>query len=287
MKNTPALVLLLFLVIFLAGCLPQTTPAYYTSPLDINANAYHPLPLRSDSVRSAFYTHFVFTGGGANQDLRDNVYGFSGSLHRGQNFGLLSVYYGAGLTLGSYDVGNYYRVDYSNIYVPPLQQDTISHITGRPYFFGAYGFNGGAAIVLPSPGGVGEFRIGVETAFQNEFGNYLQFRKSLPDSAIDILATNHWTKTIGGFMEFLVKGRRNGVIFGYKISAGGSFISPGTYQGDQRDKGPFYFSNTFHLSRERVTGFVQLNVGNFATAFQTGVIYRLGKNQRPGPREKP
>jgi hypothetical protein len=262
---------------FLSGCFPQTQPAYYSSPMDINSNYYHPIPLRSDSVRSAFYTNFVFSGGGSNKDMRDGIYAFHGGLHRSQNLGIVAVYYGAGLALGSYSVGNYYRIDYSNVLFGPLHADTVSHIPGHNYFFGAYGFNGGVAIVLPSPMGFGEFRIGFETAIQNEFGDYLQFRKSLPDSAIDILATNHWTKTVGGFMEFLTKGRRNGITFGYKISAGGSIISPDTYQGDERSRGPFYFSNTFHLSRGHITGFFQFNFGNYTNTVQTGFNYRLGK----------
>jgi hypothetical protein len=262
---------------FLSGCLPHTTPAYYSSPLDINSTYYHAMPLRSDSVKSAYYTHLAFTGGSSNKGLRDGIYGFHGGIHRSQNLGIVELYYGAGLALGSYHVDNYYRVDYHNPLFDPLQADTVYHIPGHSYFFGAYGFNGGIAIALPSPAGYGEWRIGFETSLQNEFGNYLQFRKSLPDSAIDILATSSWTKTVGGFMEFLGKVRRYGTTFGYKISAGGSIISPDTYQGDQRIKGPYYISNCFHISRQHITGFWQINFGNYTTTFQTGVNYRLGK----------
>ena len=75
------------------------------------------------------------------------------------------------------------------------------------------------------------------------------------------------------------KRKRNGTTVGYKISAGGSFISPRTYMGDQSEKGPFYFSNTVHLSRGKVTGFCQFNFGNYTTTFQTGVNYRLTKSK--------
>ncbi len=279
-KNlAPCLFILLF---FYSGCIPETQPAYYLSPLDINVHSYHAIPLRSDSVKSAMYTNFTFTAGTANEGGSDVLYSFRGGIHRSNNFGLFQAYYGAGLALGSYHVGDYYRINYSGggFSIPPFS-DTVSHIPTSNNFFGAYGFNGGINIAIPSPGrSLGEFRIGVETAIQNEFGNYLAFRKSLPDSAVDIVATNHWTKTIGGYLEFLARRRRNGTVFGYKISAGGSFISPDTYKGDKSINGPFYFSNTFHLTRGKVTGFCQFNFGTYEATFQTGINYKLGGRRK-------
>ena len=264
-------------MLFCSGCIPETQPAYYLSPLDVNSNYYHSIPLRSDSVKSALYSNFALTGGGSNDQWGDHLFAFHGGVHRSHNLGILQAYYGAGLALGSYQVSDYYRIKYSGGLYNPGISDTLYHTPASNQFFGAYGFNGGLNIAIPSPKGRGELRIGIETAFQHEFGNYLAFRKSLPDSAVDILATNQWTKTIGGYMEFLAKRRRNGAVFGYKISAGGSFISPDTYRGNKRINGPFYFSNTFHLTKGKVTGFCQVNFGTYTGTFQTGFNYRLGR----------
>ncbi len=44
-----------------------------------------------------------------------------------------------------------------------------------------------------------------------------------------------------------------------------------------------YFSNTFHLTKGHITGFLQFNIGVYAANIQTGVNYKLGKklNHRP------
>jgi hypothetical protein len=272
---------LLVFVVFFSSCIPETQPTYYLSPMDVNANYYHAIPLKSDSLKSAVYTSFAFTGGGSNKRLMDGLYAFHGGIHRAHNFGIFQAYYGAGIALGSYQVKDYYRVDYPGYnYGGPYYADTVFHLPASNNFFGAYGFNGGVNVAISSPRGYGELRIGMETSLQNEFGKYLSLRKSLPDSSIDINATNSLTKTIGGYLEFLGKKRRHGTTIGYKISAGGSFISPRTYTGDQSEKGPFYFSNTFHISRGKVTGFCQFNFGNYTTTFQTGVNYRLTKSKK-------
>jgi hypothetical protein len=200
---------------------------------------------------------------------------FQGHLQRGQNFGHFQAFYGAGLTLGSYHVANYSL----NYFVGLPIRDTIIHINPESdHFFGAYGINGGINLVVPLPRG-GEWRaIGIETAFQREFGSYLNFRKSQSDTSIDILATYNWTKTIGIYTEF-VWVRRSGTELGYKISVGGSIVNPGNYQGDKNADVPFYFSHIFHLTRGKVTGFCQINFGSHTDSFQFGLNYRMGGNR--------
>ncbi|MBS1915975.1 MAG: hypothetical protein JST87_06830 [Bacteroidetes bacterium] len=249
-----------------AGC--AVSHSYYQSPLDVNVNSYHAVPLRSDSVKSAVYGSANFLAGESNYQGRDNLMGFQANIYQSHSLGLVNAFYGAGFSKGSYHVGEYYGTKSNNY-------DTTYHIAKSSQSFGAYGFNGGMSFALPGPRERGEFRIGFEAALYKEFGNYLSYRQSLPDSVADIIATSGWTKTIGGTMEFVSKHRRSGTIFSYKVAVGGSFVSADNYRGAQSADVPFYFSNTLQLTKHRVTGFAQLNFGKHQSSFQMGFAYRL------------
>jgi hypothetical protein len=261
-------------VFFYCGCSPRTIPAYITSPFDVNSNYYHSIPLKSDSIKSAVYTNFAFTAGSSNYS-GDELYAFHAGIHRSHNFGKFQAYYGAGLALGSYNVENYYRVKYTGGIYTGYTADTLGHIPSSHNFFGAYGFNGGLNYVLPFKHKRGEWRFGIQTSFQNEFGKYLSFRKSLPDSVIDILATDRWTKQVGISSEWIR--RKRSVEMGYKIAAGLSFPTDSHYIGDSSHGKPFYISNTIQLTKGKITGFCQVNAGSHTTTFQTGINYRLRK----------
>ena len=209
--------------------------------------------------------------GGANYQYRDDLYAFHLGIHRSHNLGHFQAYYGVGLTLGSYEVQQYDGYFSSP---PRYIRDTVVRIPASKDFFGAYGFNGGLNYVISNERS--EWRVlGLETSIQNEFGRYLNFRKSIRDSAIDILATDNWTRTLGIATDFVVK-RRRGTEVGYKIAIGESFVSSDSYQGDSSHSKPFYFSNTFHLKKGNVISFIQLNFGNKTASFQMGVNVRLG-----------
>lgn len=275
-KLTPSLIAILF---FYNGCIPRTQPAYYLSPFDVNSNYYHAIPLKSDSINAAAYANLSFSAGQANAQSGDQLYAFHSNFHRSNNFGKFQAYYGAGLTLGSYHVADYYRVKYSGGgFGGPLYSDTIYHLPSSHDFFGAYGFSGGLNFALPFKHSKGEWRFGIQTSLQHEFGKYLSFRKSLPDSAIDILATDNWTKQIGIATEWVK--RKRSVELGYKIAVGWSFPSGSNYLGDSSYGKPFYITNTIHLTKGKVNGFCQINVGNHTTTFQTGVNYMLCKKSK-------
>jgi hypothetical protein len=200
----------------------------------------------------------------------DYLYAFHSSIQRSHNLGNFQAYYGAGFALGSYNVTEYYRVKYPVGINSPFPVDTTYHIPSSNNFFGAYGFYGGFNFVHAFTKRKGEWRLGVETSLHNEFGKYLSFRKSLPDTAVDILATYISTKTIGGYMEWLWKRKRSGNILGFKISGGTSIISPGTYKGIENSSSPFYFSGAFHATKKNITWFSQFNAGLNTFIFQTG-----------------
>jgi len=243
--------------VVLVGC---TTPSYYTSPLNNTTQYYHAIPLRSDSVKSAIYTNGNITIGSA-EDGRDNVYAFNGNINRSNTFGSFQAYYGIGFTIGDYTIQ---KLSLTSITIPPTDN-----------YFGAYGFSGGINVVVPFGDKGSEWRIvGIETSIQNEFGDYLQFRKSNVDAKT--IESDNWTKTIGGYSE-IVWNLQDGYQFGYKLACGESLVAANNYGSYAV---PFYVANTFHFARENVIAFAQINIGTYANSLQLGIDYRISKKRR-------
>lgn len=279
MKKTaiPFLNLLLAAIPFLfGGCIYSS---HFQSPFYGTSEPYHVIPLKSDSMPSATYASGVFTEGGANDGLRDNVFSFTGSIYRSHNFGHFQGWYGGNVALGSYNVGNY---SYYNDARPRRLSDSLP-ATARAgdRFFGGYGAGGGMDFVLPFGRG-SEWRVvGVSFTLQKEFGDYWRFRKNLPDSMADVIFHNNLTGVMGFSTEFVFRTRHS--VIGYKLMLAGDIINgQGRYKGyDSLYESVPFFQQSLSLTQNRFTGSFQLNVGNHILNAQLGVSYRLEPKRRP------
>ncbi len=273
-KNYTFLLLIVSIVVFFSSC---SSSAYFYSPSNATSVPYHAIPLQSDSLKGATYASGIFNVGGANQDWRDCVFGFQGRIHRSNNFGNFQTFYGANISVGSYHIAEFYDVDHVNYYP---YDTTVYHNYAENTFYGSYGFNGGINVVVPTRHG-GEWRaIGIETSLQKEFGNYYTFRKNLGDSSATVIFRKNVTGTVGLYTDIIAKSR-HGAEFGYKMSWG-FMLNPESDYSHIYSKNSInpvaYFSNTFHFTKEKVTGFVQINLSNsYAGNIQFGVNYKLGK----------
>jgi hypothetical protein len=260
-KTAPYLLALIFI---LQSC--STTYQNFVSPLESTALHYHDIPLQADSLKTATYFSGIVSFGGTTAS-NDFFYSFQASMHRSYNLGIIQAYYGAGLSAGSYHFDQFY----SSMYPGPSYQRM------SPKFFGSYGLNAGVNLVFNF--GAFEWRaLGVEGLAYNEFGEFLNVRKSAPDSITSVRETNSMTKSLGGTTEFLWK-RKRGTVFGYKMAVGGFFVASKNFLGIENYERPMYFSNTMHLTKGNVTAFWQLNFGSYISAFQMGVNYRLEKRK--------
>jgi hypothetical protein len=259
---------LLLLSLVLTGCVHQS---YFLSPFQANNHAYKTLPMVSDSTRNTTYASGSLSGGGANQNLRDGLFSAQGSVHRAHSFQKIQFHYGASLVAGNYHIkgDNYW------IYQPGQGPVARYSSSGNRFFAGA-GVFGGVNLVIPFQTG-SEWRvIGVETNYQQEFGDYVSFRRKLPDSAVNVVMRDRYFQTIGLTTNVIKRFRRSGNSFGYKF---GFYL--GTSRARRFDSNlgthvlPAYASNTFHLTRQRITGFAQINAGLYAMNFHTGINVRL------------
>jgi len=257
--------------------------AYFLSPQNANTNPYHAIPMKKDSLKSAVFAGASFFHGSANDRGADQVYGFQGSLHRSNNFSIFQAYYGANLSLGSYQVTDYYN--YGRGYGYPNPYDSAIHIPGAGCFFGSYGVSGGINIVVTHQHRTkyrhSEWRIlGIETSLQKEFGKYSEWRDKLPDSAAEIILRKHFSAYLGLYTEWIWTNRHKTEV-GFKIGLG-TDLNPGSSYSNYYYYRPYIlplycFSITYHVTKARYTGFMQTNFGTYATNFQIGLSYRLGK----------
>lgn len=259
--------ILLVSISFITGCVSQ---GYFLSPFQANNHPYKAIPMVSDSNSKSQYASAAISIGGANQSLGDVVFAFQGSVHQAHTFRNVQFFYGANVV-----AGNYYMQPSYSYYQGGMNPGMPISSRGNRFFAGVGAF-GGADLVIPFATG-SEWRVfGIETNIQKEFGDYQSWRRKLPDSVVEVVTRQNYFHTVGFTTNVIKKMRKSGNTFGYKF---------GVYFGTSRTKRldvyygnhllPFYISNTLHLTRQRVTGFAQINAGSYAVNFQTGFNVRL------------
>jgi len=264
MKKLP--LLLCPIALLFASCAEYN---YYQSPFTSNSNPYHAIPLQSDSISGATYINTSVTVGSANYSWKDVLIGFRTAVHRANTFGNFHLYYGANVAVGSYNVS-------TDIYTDPNTSNATLHGGGR--YYGGYGFNGGFNALVPLRNG-GEWRvIGLEGSAQREFGDYLNFRRKIPDSAVGVNYKDDWMGTVGITTEIIAR-RRSGATFGYKLGIGMGISSTRNYA-TYSTYTPTYVSNTLSFGRDNWLAFCQINLGTYTGNFQFGVNYRIGARKK-------
>jgi len=284
MNRNSTLLFLLILFVF-SSCARKS---YYLSPFNGNAMTYYAKPLLADSAKSATYFSATFTAGDPNNEyytyddnnkkqLSDNLEAFQFSFHRSHTSKFFQAYYGASFTTGTYEVTRYDSLHYEGNYAGA---DLSKLLGGHKYFAGA-GLVGGINLVMPLRRGH-EWRVlGIETSIGKEWGDYLNFRKSMPDSSAIAISKNDHYGYIGLTSELVFKKRQN--TFGIKWALGSSLYK--TIELGRSDLRttyvvPIYFSTTFQYSRPKFTVFTQINVTDHSESFQLGASYKLSKIHR-------
>ncbi|SEW34980.1 hypothetical protein SAMN05428988_4254 [Chitinophaga sp. YR573] len=282
MNRNSTLIFLLVPVVF-SSCARRS---YYLSPFNGNATTYYAKPLLADSAKSATYFSATFTAGrpnnqyytydgdGYEKQLTDNLKAFQFSFHRSHTSKYFQAYYGASFTTGTYEVTRFDSLHYYGNYA---NADLSKILGGHKYFAGA-GLVGGINLVMPFRRGH-EWRVlGIETSIGKEWGDYLDFRKSMPDSSATAISKNDHYGYIGLTSELVFKKRQNA--FGIKWALGTSLyrtIELGKSDLRTTYVVPLYFSTTFQYSRPKFTVFTQINATEHAESVQLGASYKLSK----------
>jgi len=150
-------ILLVITATLFASCANVYTPALYHQDI-----AYMPKPASFDSVKSATYASAGINGN-YNQNYVDMLISGQFNLSRGYVFNNANLAYGVFGVLGDYENSQ-------------IQQGQPNYFNDR--FFGAVG--GRFSANLFSNTGRSDFRfLGIEMAYSHEFGDYLNFRRSV------------------------------------------------------------------------------------------------------------
>ncbi len=277
---------------FYPGCFITYKHAYYVSPVNGNSEGYHPLPMRQDTARTAIYAGGSFLTGRANDQGNDRVTGGRASVYVAQHQGMLQWYYGLNATLGSYqlnkwDTGGQYLLP-GSLYQPPVTARQLAAYSG-PHTFGAAGFSGGINGVIPM--GQGEWRfLGIETSLNREFGDYLHFRRKLPDSLASYIVRQSFFGTFGLSTELVFRTRQGN--FGFRFSGGFALGVPYNRPNPDDKFGPnslyygygtFAFQYTYH----RWTVWYHDEFATRGYSTQLGFTYRLGSPRLPKKEYRP
>lgn len=249
--------------------------AFYVSPFNGISTRYHTIPLQSDSIKASTFINSSLSIGGDNEGRLDNKYSFSTGLSRSHNVGNFQGWYGAALVLGSYNMKRYDSIgNNATVNYKIINQNAGNH------FFGGVGFDGGINFVHSFNNG--EWRVmGVETSLQNEFGNYQEVRKNLPDSAATLIIKDRFFGTAGLFSE--IAGKSGETIFGAKFGGGIALGSRYRNSGIMdtyflRKKVSFhYFNFTLHYTKQKWTGYFQSTFTSKSNNALLGANFRIGK----------
>jgi hypothetical protein len=284
-KRTLPLPLFFLTGLTLTGCTIFRQHAYYVSPFNANSQTYHPLPMHSDSARTAFYAQASYLTGNANDNGTDQLKGVATSAFVAHHFGRFQTYYGLDLVLGCYNVGKYdtgiTKVFFpGRISLPPLAAPELDKYAGGRSF-GGVGFSGGINMVKPFRKGEWRF-IGLEATLHREFGDYLSFRKKLPDSLTAVNVRSPFFATVGYTTEIICRTPHGE--FGFRL--GNGMILGGAYlhlrdslKGDELSYS--YINLASHYTYERYTGYAQMETGYKGLSFHLGFVYRFGRPRLP------
>lgn len=269
--KTPFSVLLLAVCIMSVSCVRK---AYYQHPRHTQTQPYREIPLQSDHLPFAVYSAVSLSRGESNTLLTDQHWTFSGSGHVSLQRKHIQGFAALELSAGDYTVRSATAEEINsnnNLNWDPVYINARSGKKG----FGAWGLHMGINGVIPFSKG-GEWRfLGVEYNRQQEWGQYLQFRKDLPLRAANLIDPSAVHQTIGFTTDIISKTRRGNV--GYKLGLVLS-LNRLTYYDDFRvpkREQPGCWMQTLHVNINRFTWYAQLNTGYRAYSMLTGLSYRL------------
>jgi hypothetical protein len=290
-KITASVLSCLVAALLLSGCITaRHQQAFYVSPFNGNSGDYHSLPLRTDTARTAFYARVAGFGGWANDLQTDQFSGGDISLYAAQHQGMWQWYYGLDATFGSYVLGNWHAryapnilpVNYDIPFPPPATAKELNALSG-PRSFGGAGFSGGFNGVIRM--GQGEWRfLGVETALHQEFGDYLHFRRQLPDSLATYIVRGSFLATVGLTTEWIFRTRQGDL--GLRLAGGGylgsAYHPAGVYDSVSQQYLHYgYLNFAFHYTFGQYTGYAMGETGTKSGSLRLGLIYRLNRPRLP------
>ncbi len=255
-------------IFLFAACRPS---GYFVSPMYGNSTPYHATPMQTDSIKNAWYINTAFSPGYNNNGF-DYTYAGQVNAYRAHAFKFFNLYYGSGLTLGDYTANAYFS---SIRYNKPDISENTNH------FFGSFNLNGGINFVIPFHK-VGEWRVlGLHESMQQEFGNYLSFRRGFNPDTVDGVANSSFLNTIGISSELAFNLPRDIKIGGFVQY---NILTGADYRDIYFDKNPAasaeryqYVTLGFFMGVNRYNFFMQSNTGQQMFSASFGINYRLGR----------
>jgi hypothetical protein len=268
MQTMKYIALNLIIIFVFSGCY---TSSYYLSPYNANSNAYKTLPRQCDSNQHAWYAAGNIVAGNANAGQVDKTFYAAAHLYKAFKAGkYIQSYIGANVNAGSYKV----QQNDNAVFIRPYNSFLNNSGFGKKNFSGV-GINAGVHATI-SIDKFAEWRIiGLETSLQQEFGDYLAFRKNLSDTSAKIIARSSFYSTLGFTSELIVGDAKQYLSL---RTAAGTSLNRYKNKYNIYTLQPLYFSNSMAYTYQQLTLYIQLNIGSRAKSFQSGINVKLAKN---------
>ncbi len=293
-KITPLLTRCAAVSLLFSSCLTAYhQQAYYTSPFNGSAESYHPLPLHTDSARTALFVQGSAFTGTANDLSTDDCSGGSVSVQLAQHQGMWQWWGGLDLTAGGYSLGNWHNryttnsflINYDRQFLAPATADQLNALSGARFFGGA-GFSGGVNAMVPLGNvGQGEWRfLGIEWNLHDEFGDYLHLRRRMADSLATYIVRQPFFGTLGLGSEWIFRTKKGD--FGFRLGHGwvlGSAYHPNDLfdSVSEKDLHYSYSSLAFHFTWGQNTVYVLGEDATKGGSVRVGFVYRFGRPRLP------
>ncbi len=263
----------LFVIVSFSSCIIER-PTYYVSPFNGNSTAYHTMPLKKDSIKTATYTGGNLYFGRANTNQTDKVIHFEGNIYQAKQFGIFQAYYGANAGFGNYKVAPFdTATDYTT-----ANWKALNAMAGNK-FYGSIGAEGGINLVHVTRHG--EWRIiGTELSTHHELGSYAKFRKNLPDNAANLIIRSPNFSTVGFNTETVRKTNHGSYslqfAYGFVLGKSYSRVEALNYLTQIPEHINYNYSTlTFQYTYAKWTGYLQSTGAAYASGVRIGGVYHL------------
>ncbi len=248
------------------------------SPLPIAQSTYHVQPSQSDTFTHANYISLSGSFNAIGRDLGDNAQLAQFKYHHAGKAGQFQYFGGVQVNAGAYNFDRY-----DDPYIDP---GAYPYPTRRSNFVFSGALSAGAAFVLPVAPTFDWRIIGVEGNMGLESGRYYQYRKSVPDSAIQYVDRRRLQDMYFLTTEMVFRRRRSGAKFGYQFGVGTNFrqvpyadnyywSSGGSGYYDDGNTTHVIVRNTFHFAKDPMAFYFQVYGGRYLLALNTGLTYRI------------
>lgn len=249
------------------------------SPVPVAQSSYHMQPSQSDSFQHANYLSLSGSFSAIGRDIEDNSQLVQFKFHHAGKAGRFQYFAGIQANAGAYN--------FNENGSPWIDSLGNRYPNRRSNFVFSGALSGGFGYTIPVSSNFEWRVIGVEGNVGLESGRYFNYRKSVPDSAVNYVDRHRLQGLYFATTEMVFRRRRSGTKVGYQFAVGTNFrrvpYSDSYYDPYDPNYGYGYNNwspavvvrNTLHVNKDPMGFYFQIYGGRHLLALNTGLTFRI------------